>query len=82
MISECGARSIILDLVFSEPRPPELRLPDFTQFETIEGEVDQLGTLGPENAVFPDDELAAAIRRCARWQGSRRSGSTMARRRS
>lgn len=62
VIGECGARSIILDLVFSEPRPPELRLPDFTQFETIEGEVEQLGALGPENAVFPDDELAEAIR--------------------
>ncbi len=61
-LRELDARSIVLDLVFSEPRPPELRLPQFTPFATIEGHVEQIGEVSAENTVYPDDELAAAIR--------------------
>jgi len=37
VLHELDAESIVLDLVFSEPRAPELRLPEFTRFASIEG---------------------------------------------
>lgn len=61
-VHDLGARSIVLDLVFSEPRPPEVRLPEFTQFAAIEGRIERLGEVSEENRVYPDNELAAAIR--------------------
>jgi len=62
VLHELDAGSIVLDLVFSEPRPPELRLPEFTRFASIEGRVERIGQISAENQIFPDDELAAAIR--------------------
>ncbi|HOW19477.1 MAG TPA: CHASE2 domain-containing protein, partial [Phycisphaerae bacterium] len=62
VLHELDAESIVLDLVFSESRPPELRLPEFTRFASIEGRTERIGQISAENEVFPDDELAAAIR--------------------
>ncbi len=62
VIHELDAKAIVLDLVFAEPRPPELRLPQFTRFATIEGRIERIGDISEENAVYPDDELSAAIR--------------------
>jgi adenylate cyclase len=62
ILHEIGAKTIALDLVYSEPRPAELRLPQFTQFAAIEGEIRQFGQASEENVVDPDPELAAAVR--------------------
>lgn len=62
ILGELGAEAIVVDLVYSEPRPPELRLPEFSRFEAVAGSGEQLGEPSAENIVYPDDELAAAVR--------------------
>lgn len=60
-LHELGARQVVMDIVFSEPRPPEVRLPSLERFADIEGEIEELGEASAENVVFGDDELADAI---------------------
>ncbi|HSW46315.1 MAG TPA: CHASE2 domain-containing protein [Phycisphaerae bacterium] len=61
ILKELGAAQIITDIVWSEPKPPEVRLPGLHRFADLEGMQDQVGEASVENVVFPDDELASAI---------------------
>lgn len=60
-LSELGARRIVMDLVWTEPKPPEIRAADLDRYADIEGTVERIGRLSAENVAYPDDELAAAI---------------------
>jgi len=60
-LSRAGARLIVMDIVFSEPEAPSVRLPTLTADVDLEGPIEQLGELSAENIVYADDELAAAI---------------------
>ncbi|NLX14427.1 MAG: CHASE2 domain-containing protein [Phycisphaerales bacterium] len=62
ILDELGAERIVMDIVFSDPKPAEARLPGLDRYADIEGPIEQIGELSPENLVYPDDELAAAIR--------------------
>lgn len=62
VLRELGAKMIVLDLVYPESRPNEIRLPSMTAHAAIEGQVAQIGEASAENMVLPDSELAAAIR--------------------
>ena len=61
-LGELGASHIVTDLVWSEPRPPEWRTPAIDPYADLEGRIPQVGQVSEENLVFPDDELASAIR--------------------
>ncbi len=61
ILHDLGARHIVMDIVFSEPKPAEVRLPVLDRYADIEGEIRQIGELSAENIIFPDDELAAAL---------------------
>lgn len=61
ILAELGADQIVMDIVWTEPRSAELRLPELDPLAELEGEVDVVGELTEENLVWPDDELAAAI---------------------
>ncbi|GMU23292.1 MAG: hypothetical protein AMXMBFR13_33730, partial [Phycisphaerae bacterium] len=63
ILHELGASRIVMDIVLSEPRPGEMRLPGLDATADIEGQVEQIGEPSPENIVFPDLELAEAIAR-------------------
>jgi adenylate cyclase len=61
VLSELGAERIVLDIVWSDPRPPEV---DSAGLELLAGVGDATGSLGEisaENVVYPDEELASAI---------------------
>ncbi|HOW73937.1 MAG TPA: CHASE2 domain-containing protein [Phycisphaerae bacterium] len=60
-LKELGAARIMIDIVWSEPRPRELRVPGLDRFTDVEGPVAQLGEISEGNLVYPDDELAGAI---------------------
>ncbi|MHC4798912.1 MAG: CHASE2 domain-containing protein, partial [Planctomycetota bacterium] len=61
IINDLGAEQIIVDIVFSEPKSPLVRIPELDTYADIEGEIEQIGELSPENVVLQDDELARAI---------------------
>ncbi len=61
ILHELGASHIAMDIGWPEPKHPEVRLPTFGRYADIEGEIQQIGELSPENVVYPDDELARAI---------------------
>ncbi len=60
-LKDLGASQIIADIVWSEPKPPELRMPGLDRFADLEGMRKHIGQASVENLVFPDDELAAAV---------------------
>ncbi len=62
ILGELGARQVVMDIVWSEPRPAEIRDPNLDRFTDIEGETEQLGHVSEANRVYPDDELEGAIR--------------------
>lgn len=62
VLHDLGARQIVIDLLYSEPNAGQVRLPSLDAYASIEGEVEQIGEMSAENVVFPDDELAEAIR--------------------
>ncbi len=62
ILHELGASHIVLDIVFSEPKPREVRLPELDPYAELEGDIEQIGELSSENVVDPDEELARAIR--------------------
>ena len=61
ILGELGAERIVMDIVWSEPRSAEVRLPTLDPYAEIEGELDLAGEFSQENVVRPDDELAGAI---------------------
>lgn len=63
ILEECGAESILLDIVYAEPSPGRIsdpRLEPDYDADSLGGEV--LGETSIENAIFDDRELATAIR--------------------
>lgn len=62
VLAELKAQEIVLDLVYSEPRPAEVRLPVLATSADAEAVADELQRATIENVVSPDEELAAAIR--------------------
>ncbi|UCD28092.1 MAG: CHASE2 domain-containing protein [Planctomycetota bacterium] len=60
-LNELGAEKIIMDLVFRDPKPGEVRMPSLDPFADIEGEIEQIGEVSEENLIFPDLELAQAV---------------------
>jgi len=62
LLHELGAERIVVDLVWSEPRPRELRGPMLDPYAELEGDMPLLGEWSAANQVLPDDELAAALR--------------------
>lgn len=60
-LRELGARRIGVDLLWSEARPPEVRIPGLERYAELTGEKPELGTLSDENVVYPDRALAASI---------------------
>jgi len=60
-LNQLGADQIVVDIVWSDPKPPEVRLPGLERFADIEGPIEQIGEASAENVVYPDDELAGAI---------------------
>lgn len=63
ILADAGAERIVMDIVFSEPKPGEMRLPWLDRYAMVEGPVAVEGELSAENIVWPDLELADAIRR-------------------
>lgn len=60
-LKNLGAEQIVTDIVWSEPKPPEIRIPGLERFADLEGIRAPIGEASTDNLVFPDDELAAAI---------------------
>lgn len=60
-LKNLGAAQVVTDIVWTEPKPPEVRLPGLERFADLEGMSDRIGEASSENLVFPDDELASAI---------------------
>jgi class 3 adenylate cyclase/CHASE2 domain-containing sensor protein len=61
ILHELGAERVVADLVWADPKPPEIRLPSLDPYADLEGEIEQIGELSAENTVSPDDELAQAV---------------------
>jgi len=61
VLNELGAEQIVIDIVWSDPKPPVVRLPGLERFADVEGPIEQIGEASAENVVYPDDELADAI---------------------
>ena len=61
-IDELGARSIIVDLLFSEHEQPKLENPALGRNTDIEPNVKIVGSVSQQNPVFGDLELADAVR--------------------
>jgi adenylate cyclase len=63
ILNECGARTILLDIVYAEPSPGRIadpRLEPDYDADSLGGEV--LGETSIDHAIFDDQELASAIR--------------------
>lgn len=63
ILEECGAETILLDIVYAEPSPGRIsdpRLEPDYDTDSLDDEV--LGETSIENAIFDDRELATAIR--------------------
>ncbi|MFQ6049376.1 MAG: CHASE2 domain-containing protein, partial [Phycisphaerae bacterium] len=63
LLNQLGARTIALDIVFAEPTPPRLELPQLSPDYDLEPEVAVRGQPSLDQAIYDDDELAEAIRR-------------------
>ncbi len=61
ILGELGAERILVDLVWSEPKGPEIRVPESDPWAGTEGAIEQVGQLSAGNVVYGDDELRAAI---------------------
>lgn len=61
ILAELGAERIVMDIVFSEPTPWRIHLPDLEPGADVDDEMRQLATLSARNIIYPDDELAEAI---------------------
>ncbi len=59
-LKELGARAVVMDIVFTEPQPPRVPLPDA---DSVEDLIEKAPTLSPSDAVFDDRELRDAIAR-------------------
>ncbi len=63
ILEECGAETILLDIVYAEPSPGRIsdpRLEPDYDADSLGGEI--LGETSIENAIYDDRELATAIR--------------------
>jgi len=61
ILHDLGADRIVMDIVWTDPKPAEVRLPTLEPYAEVEGQVKLLGELSEENVVRPDDELAGAV---------------------
>jgi class 3 adenylate cyclase/CHASE2 domain-containing sensor protein len=61
ILHELGASHVLMDIVWTEPKRAEVRVPGLTRYADLEGQVEQVGDISPENVVYPDDELARAV---------------------
>ncbi len=61
ILHELGAARIAVDIVWAEPKAPDVRVPSLDRYSDIEGEVEHMGEVSAENVILQDDELARAI---------------------
>lgn len=61
ILHELGAERILVDLVWSEPKGPEIRVPESDPWARAEEAIEQVGQLSAGNVVYGDDELRGAI---------------------
>jgi len=62
LLDELGSRSIVFDIVFAEPDPPRVELPQLSAGYDLGLAIPSRGQVTAEDAIYDDDELAAAIR--------------------
>ena len=62
ILHELGAERIVLDFLWTERKPPELRTPALEPYAELEGAIPLMGELSADNFVSPDDELAHHLR--------------------
>jgi len=61
VLAELGAGQIVLDFIYSEPSPNEIRDPRLDDLAGADDELEIVGELSPRNLIRPDEELARAI---------------------
>ncbi len=62
ILHELGADRTLVDFLWTEPKPAEVRAPALDAYADLEGQIAQVGDLSLENMAYPDDELADAVR--------------------